>query len=75
MELLHAFLHYASMVLGYFFKGLLALIVVVVVGINLVGILAVFFGPILENRNRVTKHKAPINPYLTTSDELHSPES
>jgi hypothetical protein len=75
MEILHAFLHFASMVLWYIFKGLLALIVVIVVGINLVGILAVIFGPLFDSWNRVTRHKAPINPYLTTSDELHLPKS
>jgi len=75
MELLHTSPHFASMVFGYIFKGLLALVVVSIVGVNLAGILAVIFGPLLEDRNRVKGQNPPISPFLTSTDEQHSPES
>jgi hypothetical protein len=75
MEILHVILHFSGMILWYIFKGLLALIVVIIVGINLVGIMAVIFGPLFDNRSRVKRENAPMNRSWTSQDKLHLPKS
>lgn len=61
--ILHSMLHFASVILWYILKGLLALIVVVVGGFTLVVAAAVIIGPLFEERNQVKGAKSPINPY------------
>ena len=52
------FLHFASMILGHIFKGLLALIAVAIVGVNLIPMVLVGFGLLRENRNHVKRQNA-----------------
>jgi len=75
MELLDASLFFTSTILGYIFKGLLALIVVAIVGVNLVPMLVVGFSLLREDRSRVKGQNVPIHPYLVSPDEQHLPES